>query len=116
MFYSFINNHLNHVLGKDFTSLDYHAVVAFPPSFVKWRKITMTENLGKDIVYHSCCCCGGFVEEKPEGGYHKIKTWVEGGIVLKTICNSCLEKWIIGEIKLHTSSVKKKFPSRLRFE
>jgi hypothetical protein len=76
----------------------------------------MPENLGKDILYHSCCSCGGFVEERPEGGYHKIKTWVEGGIVLKTICSACLEKWIVGEIKLQTTSMKKKFPPRLRFE
>ncbi|WP_100183017.1 hypothetical protein [Candidatus Nitrosotenuis aquarius] len=75
----------------------------------------MTEILGKDTIYHSCCNCGCFVQERPEGGYNKIKTWVQGGIILKTICNACLEKWIIGEIKGYYLQGLKNPSRNLRF-
>lgn len=75
----------------------------------------MTEMLGKDTVYHSCCMCGCFVQERDEGGYNKIKTWVKGGIVLKTICNICLEKWIVGEIKSSQLIGLRNTSSTLRF-
>jgi hypothetical protein len=75
----------------------------------------MTEIIGKDTVYHSCCICGCFVEERREGGYNKIKTWVKGGIVLKTICNDCLEKWVVGEIKGSQLTGFRNTSSALRF-
>jgi hypothetical protein len=75
----------------------------------------MTETLGKDTIYHSCCGCGSFVQEREEGGYNKIKTWVKGGIVLKTICNTCLEKWIIGEIKTQNMQTPAYLSIPLRF-
>jgi hypothetical protein len=75
----------------------------------------MPETIGKDTIYHCCCICGCFVQERPDGGYNKIKTWVQGGIVLKTICENCLEKWIIGEINGSQIHGRRNLSTVLRF-